>query len=72
MSFAEHGPRIFLAGKFNSDLITKYGEYVLPREKFEGRLKRFDSCLDLRAWSLNALENCRYFRDVVENPWLVS
>ncbi|XP_031838726.2 uncharacterized protein LOC116429672 isoform X1 [Nomia melanderi] len=67
MSYVEHGPRIFLAGRPNSGIPLTYGDYVLPRKRLEGRLKLYDSCSDIRAWSSNSLENSRYFRELNEH-----
>lgn len=67
MSYAEHGPRIFLAGRPNTGIPLIYGDYVLPRKRLEGRLKLHDSCSDIRAWSPNSLENSRYFRELSEH-----
>ncbi|XP_076296844.1 uncharacterized protein LOC143217030 isoform X2 [Lasioglossum baleicum] len=67
MSYAEHGPRIFLAGKPNTGIPLTYGDYVLPRKRLEGRLKLHDSCSDIRAWSPNSLETSRYFRELNEH-----
>ncbi|XP_023288348.1 WEB family protein At4g27595, chloroplastic isoform X2 [Orussus abietinus] len=67
MSYAEHGPRIFLAGRPNNGTPLLYGDYVLPRKRSEGRLKIYESCSDIRAWSQNPLENCRYFRELAEH-----
>lgn len=67
MSYAEHGPRIFLANKYNAGTPLIYGDYVLPKKRLEGRLKLYDSCSDIRAWSPNYLENSRYFRELNEN-----
>ncbi|XP_043583363.1 uveal autoantigen with coiled-coil domains and ankyrin repeats protein-like isoform X2 [Bombus pyrosoma] len=44
-----------------------YGDYVLPKKRLEGRLKLYDSCSDIRAWSPNSLENSRYFRELNEH-----
>ncbi|XP_043277738.1 myosin-7-like [Venturia canescens] len=65
MSYAEHGSRIFLTGQFNPNPLLRYGEYV-TRKRSEGRLKLFDSCSDLRAWSPHAIDNCRHFREIIE------
>ncbi|XP_015438153.1 PREDICTED: uncharacterized protein LOC107193234 [Dufourea novaeangliae] len=67
MSYAEHGPRIFLAGRPNTGMPLTYGDYVLPRKRLEGRLKLHDSCSDIRAWSPNSLENSRYIRELSEH-----
>ncbi|KAG7203404.1 hypothetical protein KM043_013472 [Ampulex compressa] len=67
MSYVEHGPRIFLAAKANSGMSLTYGDYVMPRKRSEGRLKVYDSCSDIRAWSLNPLENSQYFRELTEH-----
>lgn len=71
MSYAEHGPRIFLAGsnKRNSSKGKSlvYGDYVLPRKRSEGRLKAYESCTDIRAWSQNSLDNSRYIRELAEH-----
>ncbi|KAL0134829.1 hypothetical protein PUN28_001542 [Cardiocondyla obscurior] len=67
MSYAEHGPRIFLTGGPSSDVPLTYGDYVLPKKRSEGRLKLYDSCTDIRAWSPNVLENTRYFRELNEH-----
>ncbi|XP_076231334.1 uncharacterized protein LOC143177344 [Calliopsis andreniformis] len=67
MSYVEHGPRIFLAGRPNTGIPLTYGDYVLPRKRLEGRLKLHDSCSDIRAWSPNSLENSRYFRELSEH-----
>ncbi|XP_043256117.1 uncharacterized protein PFB0765w-like [Colletes gigas] len=72
MSYAEHGPRIFLAGRPNTGTPLIYGDYVLPRKRLEGRLKLHDSCSDIRAWSPNSLENSRYFRELSEHDSLVG
>ncbi|XP_020280362.1 putative leucine-rich repeat-containing protein DDB_G0290503 isoform X2 [Pseudomyrmex gracilis] len=67
MSYAEHGPRIFLAGRPNSGVPLTYGDYVVPKKRSEGRLKLYNSCTDIRAWSPNALECSRYFRELNEH-----
>jgi len=67
MSYAEHGPRIFLSGKLNNDISLIYEDYVLPRIRSEGRLKLHHSCTDIRAWSPNALESSRYLRELNEH-----
>ena len=67
MSYIEHGPRIFYAGTPNNALPLNYGDYVLPRKRSEGRLKMYDSCSDIRAWSPNPMENSRYFRELAEH-----
>ncbi|XP_076627576.1 uncharacterized protein LOC143344888 [Colletes latitarsis] len=72
MSYAEHGPRIFLAGRPNTGTPLIYGDYVLPRKRLEGRLKLHDSCSDIRAWSPNSSENSRYFRELSEHDSLVG
>ncbi|XP_046424732.1 myosin-11-like [Neodiprion fabricii] len=77
MSYAEHGPRIFLAGSgkrknFRGDQTLTYGDYVLPRKRSEGRLKAYESCTDIRAWSQNSLDNTRYIRELAEHAKTVS
>ncbi|XP_076388006.1 uncharacterized protein LOC100883153 isoform X12 [Megachile rotundata] len=67
MSYAEHGPRIFLANRSNGGTPLIYGDYVLPKKRIEGRLKLYDSCSDIRAWSPNYVEHSRYFRELNEN-----
>lgn len=67
MSYAEHGPRIFLAGRPSSGVPLTYGDYVLPKKRSEGRLKQYNSCTDIRAWSPNILESTRYFRELNEH-----
>lgn len=67
MSYAEHGPRIFLTGRPSSGVPLTYGDYVLPRKRSEGRLKLYNSCTDIRAWSPNVLESTRYFRELNEH-----
>ncbi|XP_050451738.1 myosin-11-like [Cataglyphis hispanica] len=67
MSYAEHGPRIFLAGRPSSGAPLTYGDYVLPKKRSEGRLKQYNSCRDIRAWSPNILESTRYFRELNEH-----
>lgn len=67
MSYAEHGPRIFLAGRPSSGVPLTYGDYVLPKKRSEGRLKLYNSCTDIRAWSPNILESTRYFRELNEH-----
>ncbi|XP_046746459.1 myosin-11-like [Diprion similis] len=72
MSYAEHGPRIFLAGSgkrkdFRGDQTLTYGDYVLPRKRSEGRLKAYESCTDIRAWSQNTLDNTRYIHELAEH-----
>ncbi|XP_025156459.1 myosin-14-like [Harpegnathos saltator] len=67
MSYAEHGPRIFLAGRPDNDAHSIYGDYVAPQKRSEGRLKMYESCRDIRAWSPNVLENTRYFRELSEH-----
>ncbi|XP_011883541.1 PREDICTED: sporulation-specific protein 15-like [Vollenhovia emeryi] len=67
MSYAEHGPRIFLTGRPGNGVPLSYGDYVLPRRRSEGRLKLYNSCTDTRAWSPNVLENARYFRELNEH-----
>lgn len=67
MSYAEHGPRIFLMGGSDSGASMIYGDYVLPKQRLEGRLKLYDSCTDIRAWSPNFLESSRYFRELSEH-----
>ncbi|GAB1868605.1 hypothetical protein CAJAP_09684 [Camponotus japonicus] len=67
MSYAEHGPRIFLAGRPSSGVPMTYGDYVFPKKRSEGRLKLYNSCTDIRAWSSNILESTRYFRELNEH-----
>nr|XP_012232770.1 PREDICTED: polyamine-modulated factor 1-binding protein 1-like [Linepithema humile] len=67
MSYAEHGPRIFLVGRPSCDAPLTYGDYVLPRKRLEGRLKLYNSCTDIRAWSPNISESSRYFRELNEH-----
>ncbi|XP_033209680.1 GRIP and coiled-coil domain-containing protein 2-like isoform X2 [Belonocnema kinseyi] len=67
MSYIEHGPRIFCTGRPSNALPLYYGDYVLPRKRSEGRLKMYDSCSDIRAWSPNPMENSRYFRELAEH-----
>ncbi|KAK2586976.1 hypothetical protein KPH14_010950 [Odynerus spinipes] len=68
MSYIEHGPRIFLAGRPNNNNVPlTYGDYVLPKKRLEGRLKVYDSCSDIRAWSPNPLESSQYFRELAEH-----
>ncbi|XP_018304974.1 paramyosin-like isoform X2 [Mycetomoellerius zeteki] len=67
MSYAEHGPRIFLTGRPSSGVPLTYGDYVLPQKRSEGRLKLYNSCTDIRAWSPNVLESTRYFRELNEH-----
>ncbi|XP_039313029.1 sporulation-specific protein 15 [Solenopsis invicta] len=67
MSYAEHGPRIFLMSKPSSSLPLTYGDYVLPKKRSEGRMKLYNSCTDIRAWSPNVLESTRYFRELNEH-----
>ncbi|XP_070162417.1 putative leucine-rich repeat-containing protein DDB_G0290503 [Polyergus mexicanus] len=67
MSYAEHGPRIFLAGRPSNGVPLTYGDYVLPKKRSEGRLKLYNSCTDIRAWSPNILESTRYFRELNEH-----
>lgn len=66
MSYIEHGPRIFCTGRPSNALPLNYGDYVLPRKRSEGRLKMYDSCSDIRAWSPNPMENSRYIRELAE------
>ncbi|XP_032666498.1 uncharacterized protein LOC116841996 [Odontomachus brunneus] len=67
MSYAEHGPRIFLAGRPGNGIHSIYGDYVAPQKRSEGRLKMYESCTDIRAWSPNVLESTRYFRELSEH-----
>ncbi|XP_048508568.1 CAP-Gly domain-containing linker protein 1-like [Athalia rosae] len=80
MSYAEYGPRVFFIGGFSnrnkkdencgeSEERNKllYGDYVLPRKRSEGRLKAFESCTDIRAWSKNTLDNSNYIRELSEH-----
>ncbi|XP_071644474.1 uncharacterized protein [Temnothorax longispinosus] len=67
MSYAEHGPRIFLTGRPSSGVPLTYGDYILPQKRSEGRLKLYNSCTDIRAWSPNVLESTRYFRELNEH-----
>ncbi|KYN02680.1 hypothetical protein ALC62_06480 [Cyphomyrmex costatus] len=67
MSYAEHGPRIFLTGRPSSGVPLTYGDYVLPQKRSEGRLKLYNSCTDIRAWSPNVSESTRYFRELNEH-----
>ncbi|XP_036149734.1 early endosome antigen 1-like [Monomorium pharaonis] len=67
MSYAEHGPRIFLTGRPSSGLPLTYGDYVFPKKRSEGRMKLFNSCTDVRAWSPNVVESTRYFRELNEH-----
>ncbi|EGI64384.1 hypothetical protein G5I_07189 [Acromyrmex echinatior] len=67
MSYAEHGPRIFLTGRPSSGVPLTYGDYVLSQKRSEGRLKLYNSCTDIRAWSPNVLESTRYFRELNEH-----
>jgi len=67
MSYAEHGSRIFLVGKSSCGAPLTYGDYVLPRKRLEGRLKLYNSCTDIRAWSPNITESSRYFRELNEH-----
>ncbi|XP_011695060.1 PREDICTED: early endosome antigen 1-like [Wasmannia auropunctata] len=67
MSYAEHGPRIFLTGKPDGGVPLTYGDYILPQKRSEGRLKLYNSCTDIRAWSPNVLEGTRYFRELSEH-----
>lgn len=67
MSYAEHGPRIFLVGRPSCGAPLTYGDYVLPKKRLEGRLKLYNSCTDIRAWSPNISESSRYFRELNEH-----
>lgn len=67
MSYAEHGPRIFLTGRPSSGVPLTYGDYVLSQKRSEGRMKLYNSCTDIRAWSPNVLESTRYFRELNEH-----
>lgn len=86
MSYVEHGPRIFLAGDSNKKRKNSlsngeddrnlnplvYGDYVLPRKRSDGRLKAYESCTDIRAWSQNPLDNSHYIRELAEHAKTVS
>lgn len=72
MSYAEHGPRIFLAGRPGNGVHSTYGDYVAPQKRSEGRLKMYESCTDIRAWSPNMLESMRYFRELNEHTAAVG
>lgn len=71
MSYAEHGPRIFLTDRPDSGVLLTYGDYALAKKRSEGRLKLYDSCTDIRAWSPNALESLRYFHELNERAPVV-
>ncbi|XP_015177900.1 PREDICTED: putative leucine-rich repeat-containing protein DDB_G0290503 [Polistes dominula] len=67
MSYVEHGPRVFLIGRHNSNMPLAYGDYIVPQKRLEGRLKMYESCSDIRAWSSNPLETSQYFRELAEH-----
>ncbi|XP_014601989.1 PREDICTED: putative leucine-rich repeat-containing protein DDB_G0290503 [Polistes canadensis] len=70
MSYVEHGPRVFLIGRHNNNMPLAYGDYIVPKKRLEGRLKMYESCSDIRAWSSNPLETSRYFRELAEHTSL--
>ncbi|KAI4501399.1 hypothetical protein M0802_003276 [Mischocyttarus mexicanus] len=67
MSYVEHGPRVFSIGRHNSNMPLAYGDYIVPKKRLEGRLKIYESCSDIRAWSSNPLETSQYFRELAEH-----
>lgn len=67
MSYVEHGPRVFFAGRQNNNMPLAYGDYIVPKRRLEGRLKVYESCSDIRAWSSNPLETSQYFRELAEH-----
>ncbi|XP_066590173.1 putative leucine-rich repeat-containing protein DDB_G0290503 [Prorops nasuta] len=66
MSYAEHGPRIFLAGNTSNGSSSPYGDHSLINSRLDGRLKTDESCSDIRAWSSDPFELSRYFRELTE------
>ncbi|KAL2723992.1 spindle pole body component 110-like [Vespula squamosa] len=67
MSYVEHGPRVFFTGRQNNSIPLAYGDYIVPKKRLEGRLKVYESCSDIRAWSSNPLETSQYFRELAEH-----
>ncbi|KAF7389243.1 hypothetical protein HZH66_010380 [Vespula vulgaris] len=67
MSYVEHGPRVFFTSRQNNNMPLAYGDYIVPKKRLEGRLKVYESCSDIRAWSSNPLETSQYFRELAEH-----
>ncbi|EZA50910.1 hypothetical protein X777_09853 [Ooceraea biroi] len=70
MSYAEHGPRIFLSSKLSNDISLIYGDSILPSICSESRLKLHYFSTNIRTWSPNALETSHYLRELNDHTAL--